>query len=166
MLPFSYHSVSLCHGGIVLKTSTLSVMQSKCSTFRISSLHRLRGRVRVGVCICLLHFRRITPLQPLQRHNNCTAADYSLTSAALAPIQRHRPNQPPHQNVNSAASPLLPASHFSGSYAIYAMNRIGISPLCHEMERGWGEDCYRRRSRSANNASSGAVYAPIGSLGR
>ncbi|MBI1282085.1 MAG: hypothetical protein GC179_28420 [Anaerolineaceae bacterium] len=38
-------------------------------------------------------------------------------SAATASIQRHLPGQPPVNFVNSAASPVLPASHFSGLIA-------------------------------------------------
>jgi hypothetical protein len=50
----------------------------------------------------------------------CDVADTREPSAANAPIQRHQPSQPPTQNVNSAVSPELPASHFGGSNAKYA----------------------------------------------
>jgi|GEM_PF-5265508 len=48
---------------------------------------------------------------------NCTAANYSLTSAALVPFQRHSPSRPPPQNVNSAVTREHPACHFSGESA-------------------------------------------------
>jgi hypothetical protein len=67
-----------------------------------------------------LHFRRVTPSHPLQRHHNDDAADIREQFAANAPIQRHHPNQPPRKNVNSAVSLVLPACHFSGFFAQFA----------------------------------------------
>ena len=49
--------------------------------------------------------------------DNCDAADTREPSAAFAPIQRPTPSHPPTQNVNSAASRHLPASHFGGKSA-------------------------------------------------
>ncbi len=45
-------------------------------------------------------------------------------SAANAPFQRKSPCFPPTQNVNSAASPMLPACHFSGSIANCAESAV------------------------------------------
>jgi hypothetical protein len=53
----------------------------------------------------------------------CAVAAIREPSAANAPIQRHPPNQPPDKIVNSAVSPVLPASHFSGKYAKCAINK-------------------------------------------
>jgi len=46
--------------------------------------------------------------------DNCDAADIRELPAALASFQWHQPSQPPHKNVNSAVSPVLPACHFGG----------------------------------------------------
>ncbi len=54
----------------------------------------------------------------------CDAADIRESSAANAPFQRHQPSQPPAQNVDSAASPVLPACHFSGSIANSAFSEL------------------------------------------
>jgi len=53
-----------------------------------------------------------------------SAADTREQFAALAPFQRFQPNQPPCKSVNSAASPVLPARHFSGKFAISATYAI------------------------------------------
>jgi len=68
-----------------------------------------------------LHFRRMTPSHPLRRHDNDDAADIREQSAALAPFQRLAPSNPPTQKADSAASPVLPARHFGGKYAKFAI---------------------------------------------
>jgi hypothetical protein len=75
------------------------------------------------LCLCVknvlpLHFRRIVPIHPLQRHPNMHAAATREPSAALLQIQRHQPNHPLRKNVNSAASPVLPACHFGVKWAL------------------------------------------------
>jgi hypothetical protein len=47
----------------------------------------------------------------------CTAVALAEKSSALVSFQRHQPSIPPHKNVDSAVSPLLPACHFSGNFA-------------------------------------------------
>jgi len=54
----------------------------------------------------------------------CDAADTRERSAALAPFQRIQPNTPLHKIVNSAVSRLLPACHFGGFIANYAIGMM------------------------------------------
>ncbi|MBI1277170.1 MAG: hypothetical protein GC179_03485 [Anaerolineaceae bacterium] len=68
-----------------------------------------------------LHFRRFASSPPLFKCHNCHAVALRELSAAYVPIQRHQPGIPPIQNVNSAASSVLPASHFSGVIANFAV---------------------------------------------
>jgi hypothetical protein len=49
------------------------------------------------------------------------AVALSEPSAANTPIQRHQPNHPPTQNVNSAPRSLTSAGHFGGSIAQFAI---------------------------------------------
>ena len=57
----------------------------------------------------------------------CTAVATAEPFAANAPFQRSQASLPPTQNVNSAASPVIPAGQFSGSNAKYAKNAATIA---------------------------------------
>jgi len=43
--------------------------------------------------------------------------------AAIVSFQRHQPSYAPSQNVNSAASPVLPASQFGGLFCTFRIFR-------------------------------------------
>ncbi len=61
-------------------------------------------------CIALpLHFRRITPSQPLRNMRNLHAADTREEFAALVLFQRIEPSQPHCNFVDSANTADLPA---------------------------------------------------------
>jgi len=51
-------------------------------------------------------------------------------SAEFAPIQRHQPNHPPTQNVNSAPPSLVSAMQFGGKYAIIATSAVTTATFC------------------------------------
>jgi hypothetical protein len=51
-------------------------------------------------------------------HPNCKAVALAKLSAAKVSFQRHQASHPLHKIANSAAFPLLPASHFGGKIAI------------------------------------------------
>jgi len=76
------------------------------------------------LCVKFLHFGGFLPHIRCDGTDNCDAADTAGPSAALAPFQRIQPSFSRHENVNSAVSPVLPASHFSGKYAKYAQIAI------------------------------------------
>ncbi len=72
--------------------------------------------------------------RPLKITPNMAAADIcgaavALTelSAAFVSFQWQQPSHPPAQNVNSAASPVFPATHFSGKYAKSAQNAANFA---------------------------------------
>jgi len=84
-------------------------------------------------------------LQPSAFALNSAAlsADCSLTSAATAPLrrrgghtrashgtQRHQPSQPPCKSVNSVALAELPACHFSGCIAQFAILLHSLHFFC------------------------------------
>ena len=55
---------------------------------------------------------------------NCTAVVTRERGAAFVSFQRQQASLPPTQNVNSAPFSLAPARHFSGNYAICALNAV------------------------------------------
>ena len=62
----------------------------------------------------------------------CTAVATAGRSAAFAPFQCFQPSQPPDKNVNSAASPVLPARQFSDrrqscGRELYALRPLGVT---------------------------------------
>ncbi len=61
-----------------------------------------------------LHFRRIFTSQSRLHRHYWQAADTREPFAAGVSFQRFQPGVSRHQNVNSAARPLIPACHFSG----------------------------------------------------
>ncbi len=67
-----------------------------------------------------LHFQRTAPSQPQRYCQYWHAADIREHVAALVLFQRHQPSLPPCKIVNSAGSPVLPATHFGGCIAQFA----------------------------------------------
>ncbi len=61
-------------------------------------------------------FGGMLPQTRCSDNNICNAADIPGPSAAMVSFRWHQPGFPLRKNVDSAASPLLPASHFSGKY--------------------------------------------------
>ncbi len=96
--------------------------ESNASIFplRHCILATLRWVFRIRLCM----FGGSLPPIRCNGSANCAAVACSLNSAALVSFQRHPPEQPPCQNVNSAPRSLASAMHFGGKSSQIAVGVI------------------------------------------
>jgi len=71
-------------------------------------------------CLCFCIFGGSIPHIRQIGTANCAAAALRELPAALVPIQRRQPSQPPVKSADLADCSLAPACNFGGNYANYA----------------------------------------------